>query len=159
MLPLHFAAAVKASDAVVAALLEAHPGAAKDKDGVTCRAHNSLRCVAPLMCVYARSLARRRAAQDGRLPLHHAARQKASEAVVATLLAAHPGAAKEKDKVLSPRPHNPLRCPPACIRALTCSLPRCAGWVPPAALCCGRGGVGGGGWGAPGGSSWRYQDE
>ena len=39
------------------------------------------------------------AAQYGNLPLHDAVLDQASEAVVAALLAAHPGAAEEKDKV------------------------------------------------------------
>ena len=55
-------------------------------------------------CVHMR--ARLRAAQDGwRLPLHVAAEYQASEAVVAALLAAHPGAAKEKAKVRPPFLH------------------------------------------------------
>ena len=42
------------------------------------------------------------AAQDGSLPLHVAAANQASEAVVAALLKASPEAAKEKDKVRPP---------------------------------------------------------
>jgi len=41
----------------------------------------------------------------GVLPLHVAAGSHASEAVVAALLAAHPGAAKEKAKVRPPFLH------------------------------------------------------
>ena len=52
----------------------------------------------PPVRAYAGSLARLRAAQFGRLPLHVAAASQASEAVVAALLAAYPGAAKKKDK-------------------------------------------------------------
>jgi hypothetical protein len=57
---------------------------------------------------YALSLARGRAVQDGLQPLHHAAGQKASEAVVRKLQVAYPAAAKEKDGVRPPRPHSPL---------------------------------------------------
>lgn len=116
-LPLHDALQNNASDAVVLALLAAHSEGAKEKDG------------------------------DGRLPLHHAAGHMASEAVVRALLVAHQGAAKEKDRVRPPRPHNPLRCvaPLACVLALTCSPPRCAGWIAATALCCRREGVSGGG--------------
>jgi len=39
------------------------------------------------------------------MPLHFAARYQASEAVVLALLAAHPGAAKEKDEVRRPFLH------------------------------------------------------
>ena len=46
-----------------------------------------------------------------------------------------------------------------CIRALTYSSPRCAVWDAAVALCCGRKGVGCGGWGAAGGIPWRRQDE
>jgi len=70
---------------------------------------------------YLLSLARLHAAQDGLRPLHFAAAGKASVAVVKALLAEHPGAAKEKDGVRPPRPHNvpsELRCT-AC--AHTCS--------------------------------------
>ena len=42
-------------------------------------------------------------AQDGKLPLHLAAGNKASDAVVATLLTAYPDAAKEKDEVRGQR--------------------------------------------------------
>ena len=44
-----------------------------------------------------------RRAQSGDLPLHTAAEHQASEVVVAALLAAHLGAAKETDRV-SPLP-------------------------------------------------------
>ena len=50
-----------------------------------------------------------RAAQDGMLPLHRAASGQASEAVVLALLAAHSGAAKEKDKVRPFCPRNSSR--------------------------------------------------
>ena len=43
--------------------------------------------------------------QDGRLPLHYAAAKQASEAVVVALLAAHPGAAKEQNRVRQPCPY------------------------------------------------------
>ena len=108
-LPLHFAAAGKGSDAVVGALLEASPGAAKTKDGVrTPHPHNLLSCVGctPSVCMRALT-ARRRAAQSWkRLPLHFAAAGKASEVVLTALLAAYPGAAKDKVRLPSPRPHN-----------------------------------------------------
>ena len=48
------------------------------------------------------SLTRRRAAQDGNLPLHGAAANQASEALVAALLEAYPDAVKEKDEVRLP---------------------------------------------------------
>ena len=62
------------------------------------------------------------------LPLHWAVAKQASEAVVMALLAAHPGAAKEKNMV-RPRYPRTLRCPaclPVCIRshALTATLRR-----------------------------------
>ena len=49
--------------------------------------------------------ARLSAAQDGSLPLHVAAANQASEAVVVELLKAHAGAAAEKDEVCPPRSH------------------------------------------------------
>ena len=61
-------------------------------------------------CVHARTHLLAFAAQREGLPLHVAARYQASEAVVAALLAAHPGAAKEKCGVRPLRPHNRLRC-------------------------------------------------
>ena len=39
------------------------------------------------------------ASQHGNLPLHLSFESRASEAVVAALLAAHPGAAKERNRV------------------------------------------------------------
>ena len=58
--------------------------------------------------------------QYGMLPLHYAVERKASEAVVAALLAVHLGAAKEKDNV---RPPRILRAAPrACVRACALSL-------------------------------------
>ena len=59
---------------------------------------------------------------------------------MAALLVAYPEAAKEKDKVRPPRPFNPPRraAPRACVRTLTRSPPRCAGWDAAAALCRGR---------------------
>ena len=71
-------------------------------------AHNLLSCVGctPSVCMRALT-ARRRAAQSWkRLPLHFAAAGKASEVVVTALLAAYPGAAKDKVRLPSPRPHN-----------------------------------------------------
>ena len=59
------------------------------------------------MLAFTLSLARRRAAQDGDLPLHCAAVGNASEAVVAALLAAYPEAAKEKNEVRPQRPPTP----------------------------------------------------
>ena len=58
-------------------------------------------------------LACRRAAQKGRLPLHHALGKQASEAVVAALLAAYPEAAKERNEVSgrAARPTAPLPLP------------------------------------------------
>ena len=49
--------------------------------------------------------------------------------------------------------------PPSCTCALTYSPPRCAGWAPAAAPCCGQPGVGGGGGGAAGGVPRRGQGE
>ena len=54
------------------------------------------------MRAHALSLTRRRAAQDGGLPLHVAAANQASEDLVAALLTAYPDAAKEKDQVRLP---------------------------------------------------------
>ena len=53
-------------------------------------------------CARALSLTWRRAEQAGRLPLHYAAANQASEAVVKALLEAHHGAAKEKTNVRPP---------------------------------------------------------
>jgi hypothetical protein len=53
-LPLHYAAAGKASKAVVGKLLDAYPGAAKEKDGVRRpRPQRPLRCVAALAYIRA----------------------------------------------------------------------------------------------------------
>ena len=84
---------------MVAALLAAHPEAAKEKDEVRPAFPHTLRAVACRLCARALSLARCRAAQRERLPLHVAAAFQASEAVVAALLKAYPDAAKEKDEV------------------------------------------------------------
>ena len=65
----------------------------------------TLRCGVTRLGAYADSRARICAAQDGSLPLHYAAEKQASEAVVAALLAVHPDAAKEKDKVRPPLLH------------------------------------------------------
>ena len=68
------------------------------------------RCAIPFACmrVLTYSLPHR-VAQDGMLPLHRAASGQASEAVVLALLAAHSGAAKEKDKVRPLCPRNSPR--------------------------------------------------
>ena len=73
-LPLHCAVKGQASMEVVAALLAAHPGAARVED------------------------------RHGMLPLHWAAEQQASVEVVAALLAAHPGAARAEDEILQMLP-------------------------------------------------------
>ena len=106
-LPLHYAAAKQASEAVVVALLAAHPGAVKEQNRVRqpCPTHLPRHALARI------SLPR---AQIGRLPLHEAAATRASEAVVRVLLAAHPGASKEKDNV---RLRNPPRYACVCVRA------------------------------------------
>ena len=62
----------------------------------------------PLVYAYALSLARRRAAQGGNLPLHFAAAGGASEAVVKRLLAAYPDAAKKKEEVHTHRARTSL---------------------------------------------------
>ena len=125
-LPLHHAARLNASEAVVAALLAAHPGAAKEKERVhpPCP-QDSLHGRAPLACIWSHSLAHRRAVQDGLQPLHHAAGQRASEAVVAALLEAHPGAAKEKDRVRPPCLHIALSIGPHRLPACLLSLALC----------------------------------
>ena len=64
-------------------------------------------------CMHTRGLTRPpsvRAAQPGKLPLHYAAKYRASEAVVVALLAAYRGAAKKKCGVRPLRQHNRLRC-------------------------------------------------
>ena len=103
-LPLHVAARHQASEAVVAALLAAHPGAAQEKDKVRPpRLHPSaLRSTA---CVHTPTYLLASATQYERLPLHDAAEFHASDPVVAALLAAHPGAAKERGTVRSPLLH------------------------------------------------------
>eukprot|EP01043_Picozoa_sp_COSAG02_P085795 COSAG02_NODE_23375_length_720_cov_3.710145_1_plen_100_part_01 len=63
-LPLHYAAENQASSEVVAALLEAYPEAAREKD------------------------------DDGYLPLHYAAQNQASSEMVAALLEDHTSAAQ-----------------------------------------------------------------
>ena len=102
------------------------------------------------------SFALHRAAQIfGLLPLHFALTGNASDAaLVSALLVAHQGAVKEKTKV-----HPPRLCT-ASVHTRSHSLAtRCPGWEATAALCCGRGGVRGGGWQAAGGSPWRCQEE
>ena len=74
--------------------------AAKQKDEVRRTIYNFDTSTHDLTC--------RCMSQIGALPLHCAASNKPSEAVVAALLAAYPEAAKEKDPVRLPRPHNPL---------------------------------------------------
>ena len=87
----------------MAALLAAHPGAAAEKDNKVRPPRSHPSAYGPR--AYADSLARLRAAQFGILPLHFAAANQVPEAVVAVLLAAHPGAAKKKDKVRPPLLH------------------------------------------------------
>ena len=83
---------------------------------------------------------------------------------MAALLVAHPGAAKEKDKVRPPLLQAYLLrwcvvLPPACIRGLTRSPSRCADWEAAPACCRSEPGVGGSGGGAAGGLPGRCQEE
>ena len=80
---------------------------ARPRRGTRCSHHfcNTTFCDDVQYCrlrAYAGSLARLHAAQEGRLPVHVAAANQASEAVVAALVAAHPDATKKKDKVRPP---------------------------------------------------------
>ena len=123
MLPLHIAVADQASEAVVAALLAAHPGAAKERDKVLPPLLHTYTFCADALRAYTGSPARLRDVQGGRLPLHVAAQFKASEGVVAALLVAHPGAAAEEDFVRPPRSH-PLCAAKYRLRAYANSLAR-----------------------------------
>ena len=122
---LHYAMANQASEAVVAALLEAHPEAAKQKTNVLPPWPHTLRAAPQRMRARALSLACRHAVQIGKLPLHWAAANEASEAVVKALLAEYPDAATEKDEVRPPY-QRALRAAPRrmCARALTHLAPR-----------------------------------
>ena len=104
-LPLHYAASNNKSEAVIKALLDAYPGAAKEKDKVRCGRGRRVLCPALslLTCVCCR-------VQDGRLPLHYAAYGNKSEAVIKVLLDAYPDAAKAKTKVRCGRGRRVL-CP------------------------------------------------
>lgn len=93
-LPLHFAAQMQASKAVVGVLLEAHPEAAQTKDEARSHTTRSQPLVSSPL-VPCRS-------QGGRLPLHIAAANQASMAVVQVLLGLHPKAAQTRDGAVTP---------------------------------------------------------
>ena len=90
-LPLHLAAQNNKSEAVIKALLDAYPDAIKEK-AVRCGRGRRVLCplLSLLTCVCCR-------VQDGCLPLHLAAWDNKSEAVIKALLDAYPDAAKAKD--------------------------------------------------------------
>lgn len=103
-LPLHYAVANQASEAVVKTLLEVHPDGAKVKGYNGClplhyaaaiRASSSEAVARSLLTAHPEGAKERD--DDGCLPLHYAAWKEASEAVVRALLEAHPDGAKEKD--------------------------------------------------------------
>jgi hypothetical protein len=104
--PLHYAARSSISVAVVQALLAANPEAAKatDKYGSTplhlAAGNNSLVAVVAVVQMLLAAnpeTAKARTTNNGRLPLHVAARFSPSVAVVQALLAANPEAAKATD--------------------------------------------------------------
>ena len=97
-LPLYLAALHNNSEAVIKALLDAYPDAAKKKakEAYCVRCGRKRRVFCPLFSHSSRVCCR---VQDGKLPLHFAAQSNESEAVIKALLDAYPDAVKEKDKV------------------------------------------------------------
>eukprot|EP00964_Phaeocystis_antarctica_P077041 scaffold47726_cov53-Phaeocystis_antarctica.AAC.4 len=99
----------EASDAVVLALLAAHPEGAKEKDeNGNLPLHFAVAYEASEAVVQALLAAHPEGAKEkntyGSLPLHRAVEEQASDAVVLALLAAHPEGAKEKSDQTSSLP-------------------------------------------------------
>ena len=129
-LPLHYAAQNNKSEAVIKALLDAYPDAAKERDNVRCGRGRRVLCplLSLLTCVCCR-------VQDGNLPLHYAAQNNKSEAVIKALLDAYPDAAKAESNVRCGRVRRVL-CPLLSHSSHMRSMPspppllsrRCADW-------------------------------
>ena len=121
--PFALAAARIESGAVIKALLDAYPDAAKAKGVVRCGFGRRVLCplLSLLTCVCCR-------VQYGKLPLHLAAGHNKSEAVIKALLAAYPDAAKEENRVRCGRGRRVL-CPLlsllTCVCVAVCSLGSC----------------------------------